>query len=149
MPSHPPGALVAFFAAVCVIELVKAQFLGAVTAANRGKLKMFINAEDARWLGGQAVARDHERVRRLFRAHRNELENLVPFFIGGSLYLLSAASPAIGAAYFSLFLIARSFHTFAYLTQRARMRRDSFAAGWLVTIALAMHSAAALILRVA
>jgi len=141
MSSLSSGALLAVFAVVCALLVLKAQMLAAATAATRGKLKKFINPEDAVWLGGEHVNPDDERVQRMLRAHRNDLENLLPFFAGGTLYILSGAASTAGAAYFGVFLLARYAHTFAYLKQKARMRRDAFTLGWLVTIAMSIHAA--------
>lgn len=135
------GVLTAIFAVVCALLVTKAQVLGAATAAIRGKLKKFLNPEDAAWLGGEHVTPDDELVQRIARAHRNDLENLLPFFVGGALYLHIGAATAIGAAYFCAFFLARYAHTYAYLKQKARMRRDAFTVGWLVTIAMSIHAA--------
>lgn len=135
------SALLSVFAVVCALLVLKAQFLGAATAATRGRLKKFINPEDAVWLGGEHVNPDDERVQRIFRAHRNDLENLLPFFVGGTLYILSGAATTAGAAYFGVFLLARYAHTFAYLKQKARLRRDAYTLGWLVTIVISIHAA--------
>lgn len=135
------SVLTAIFAVVCALLVTKAQVLGAATAATRGKLKKFLNPEDAAWLGGEHVTPDDELVQRIVRAHRNDLENLLPFFIGGALYLHVGAATTVGAAYFCLFLLARYAHTYAYLKQKARMRRDAFTVGWLVTIAMSIHAA--------
>jgi glutathione S-transferase len=132
--------LFAVFATVCVLLMLKAQILAAATAATRGKLKKFINEEDARWLGGEHVNPDDERVQRIFRAHRNDLENFLPFFMGGALYLTSGASATVGIIYFGIFLLARYGHTYAYLKQKARLRRDAFTAGWLVNIVMSLHA---------
>lgn len=141
MSSLSSGALLAVFAVVCALLVLKAQVLGAATAATRGKLKKFINPEDAVWLGGEHVNPDDERVQRIFRAHRNDLENLLPFFVGGTIYILSDAATTAGAAYFGVFLLARYAHTFAYLKQKARLRRDAFTLGWLATIVMSIHAA--------
>jgi uncharacterized membrane protein YecN with MAPEG domain len=135
------SVVVAIFAGVCALLVIKAQVLGVATAATRGKLKKFMNQEDVAWLGGEHVSPDDDRVQRIFRAHRNDLENLLPFFIGGSLYLHSGAATTVGAAYFCAFLLARYAHTYAYLKQKARMRRDAFAVGWLATIVMSIHAA--------
>jgi glutathione S-transferase len=135
------GTLYVGFALVCALLVLKAQLLGAATAATRGRLKRFINPEDADWLGGDHVDSDDEQVHRVFRAHRNDLENLLPFFVGGTLYVLSGASAIAGLAYFGLFAFARYAHSYAYLTHRARLRRDAFTVGWLVTILLSIHAA--------
>lgn len=139
--------LSAAFATVCVLLLLKAQILAAATAATRGKLKKFINEEDARWLGGEYVNPDDDRVQRIFRAHRNDLENLLPFFAGGALYLASGASVTVGIVYFSIFLFARYGHTYAYLKRKARLRRDAFTAGWLVNMVMSLHAASAILIK--
>lgn len=139
--SVPGGALLAVFAAVCALLILKAQVLGAATAATRAQLKKFINSEDADWLGGEHVDPDDERVQRILRAHRNDLENLLPFFAGGMLYVLSGASAKAGIAYFGLFVLARYAHSYAYLTRRAKLRRDAFTVGWLVTVGMSIHAA--------
>lgn len=141
MSSVSSGALLAIFSIVCALLVLKTQMLGAATAATRGKLKKFINPEDAVWLGGEHVNPDDERVQRIFRAHRNDLENLLPFFAGGTLYIFSGAASTAGAVYFGAFLLARYAHTFAYLKQKAQMRRAAFTLGWLVTIAMSIHAA--------
>lgn len=141
MSSLSDSALLSVFAIVCALLVLKAQVLGAATAATRAKLKKFINPEDAVRLGGERVNPDDERVQRIFRAHRNDLENLLPFFVGGTLYILSGAATTGGMAYFGVFVLARYAHTFAYLRQKARLRRDAFTLGWLVTIVMSLHAA--------
>jgi len=141
MSSLSSSALLAVFAVACALLVLKAQVLGAATAATRGRLKKFINPEDAVWLGGEHINPDDERVQRISRTHRNDLENLLPFFVGGTLYILSGAATTAGAAYFGVFLLARYAHTFAYLKQKARLRRDAFTLGWLVTIVMSIHAA--------
>ena len=126
---------------------VKAQLLAAATAATRGKLKAFINEEDADWLGGEHVAIDQPAVQRIFRAHRNDLEALVPFMIGGALYILSEADPYVGVGYFVVFLVARYAHTLAYLRGYPRLRRNTFTVAWLLNIVICGHAAAVLVMQ--
>jgi uncharacterized MAPEG superfamily protein len=133
--------LFATFTVICSLSVLKVQVLGVATAITRGKLKRFLNPEDAAWLGGECQNPDDERVQRIFRAHRNDLENLLPFFISGSLFLCSGGSLGFGLAYYGLYLFSRLFHSFAYLQQRARMRRDAYSVGWLVTIVMGLHAA--------
>jgi uncharacterized MAPEG superfamily protein len=112
--------LLAVFAMVCALLVLKAQVLGAATAARRGKLKLFLNEEDALWLGGEQARPDAETVDRIFRSHRNDLENLLPFFIGGTLYIAAKGPVVVGVLYFTVFLMARVAHTYAYLAHAAR-----------------------------
>ena len=132
--------LVAVFTAVLVVETLKTLLLGTATALTRGRVQKFINQEDADWLGGEAVEIDHPDAARLFRAQRNNIENLLPFFIAGSLYLASGASPMVGIGYMTVFFIGRTLHTFAYLGKRAMMRRNSYALAWLAIIATSLHA---------
>ena len=141
MPTVNPATLWAAFAIVCALLVLKAQVLGAATAATRGKLKQFLNAEDAEWLSGQHVKPDFETVDRIARAHRNDLENLLPFFIGGMLFLTGRGPTGAGLAYFIIFLFARYIHSAAYLLRKPALRRNAYTAGWLVTLVLACHAA--------
>jgi|SRR5262245_31156182 len=143
MPSLPetaPSVLPVAFATVLVLLAFKAQLLAAATAATRGRLRKFINEEDAAWLGGAVANPDDERVQRILRSHRNDLEALLPFFIVGSVYLASGASQTVGAIYCLVFLLARFTHTVAYLRRRPRLRRDAFTAAWLMVFAMGAHA---------
>lgn len=133
------------FGLVLLTLSLKALMLGAATAATRGRLKQFLNAEDAQWLGGAHVNPDSEQVARIGRAHRNDLENLLLFAICGALYIASGAAPLAGLAYCGLFLLARLLHTFAYLTGRPLLRRNAYTLGFLVIAVMSAHSAVALI----
>lgn len=144
MPTASSATLWAAFAIVCALLVVKAQVLGAATAATRGKLKQFLNAEDAQWLAGQHVKPDSEAVDRIARAHRNDLENLLPFFIGGMLFLAGGGPAGAGLAYFTVFLFARYIHSAAYLLRKPTLRRNAYTAGWLASMVLACHAACSL-----
>ena len=141
MPITDAATLWAAFAIVCVLLVLKAQVLGAATAATRGKLKQFLNAEDAQWLSGQHVKPDAETVDRIARAHRNDLENLLPFFIGGMLFLAGRGPTSAGLVYFVVFLFARYIHSAAYLLRKPALRRNAYTAGWLASLVLACHAA--------
>ncbi len=128
------------FTTVLVVETLKTLFLGTATALTRGKLQKFINQEDADWLGGEAVEIDHPDAARVFRAQRNNLENLLPFFIAGCLYLVSGANALVGIGYFVAFFVGRTLHTYAYLGKRAMMRRNVYSLAWLAIIAMSLHA---------
>lgn len=134
------GSLLLSLSIVLVLLILKASVLAAATASRRGNLKMFINEEDATWLAGAYVEVDDARVQRVFRAHRNDVENLVLFVPAALLYLFSGAGPLIGAIYYATFALARFAHTYAYLNRKARLRRDAFTLGWLVNIVMSIHA---------
>lgn len=49
-----------------------------------------------------------------FRAHRNDLENILPFFAAGFLYCLINPEPWIAINLFRLVAVARIAHTLVY-----------------------------------
>src|SRR5260370_38564550 len=98
---NPP--LLTVFGLVCLILGLKALLLGAATAATRGRLKQFLNAEDAAWLKGAHINPDPEAVAAIGRAHRNALENLLLFPICAAFSVAAGASPPVGFAHSGLF----------------------------------------------
>lgn len=135
------------FGMTTILLSLKALFLGTMTAAMRGKLKSFVNAEDAAWLGGRCVTSDLEAVARFGRAHRNDLENLLPFFVCGLLYVLSGGPALAGYIYCGVFLFSRILHTTAYLGARPMLRRNAYTFGFLVIVTMGAHAAWLLVQR--
>jgi microsomal prostaglandin-E synthase 1 len=135
------SVLFVIFGTTAILLSLKALFLGAATAAARGKLKSFLNAEDAAWLGGVHKNPDPEVVARWGRAHRNDLENLLPFFICGLLYVLSEGPAIAGYVYCGAFLIGRVLHTGAYLGARPMLRRNAYTLGFLTIAIMGVHAA--------
>jgi prostaglandin-E synthase 1 len=133
-------ALFAVFALTTIILSLKALFLGAATAATRGKLKSFLNVEDAAWLSGAHADPDPEIVARIGRAHRNYLENLLLFAVCGLLYVLAGGSALGGFIYCGAFLVARTLHTIAYLGRKPMLRRNAYTVGFLVIVAMSLHA---------
>ncbi|MEQ1725079.1 MAG: MAPEG family protein [Sphingopyxis sp.] len=128
----------AIFAVTLTVLALKAHFLGMATAAQRGRLKTFINAEDAAWLNGVHAA-DPESVSRIGRCHRNDLENLTLFAIAGGLFLALGGGAIAALVYCSSFAIARVLHTVAYLSARPLLRRNTYTLGFLAIFALSVH----------
>ncbi len=145
-PAFDPPLFTVFGFVILILSL-KALLLGAATAATRGRLKQFLNPEDAQWLKGAHVNPDPEAVARIGRAHRNDLENLLLFAICGASYVASGASQLAGLAYCGLFLLARLLHTLAYLTRRPELRRNAYTLGFLVIAVMSVHAAVVLITR--
>jgi len=142
-----PRLLLLSYSLVVVLSILKASALSVATASRRGALKRFINEEDATWLGGTHLEVDDPSVQRLFRAHRNELENLVLFVPAGALYLVSAASALAGTIYCGAFLLGRSAHTYAYLSRKASLRRNGYTIAWLTNIIMSIHALVAMIVH--
>jgi glutathione S-transferase len=91
-----------------------------------GKLKPVFNVEDV------------ERVR---RAHRNDLENILPFFVVGFLYVLTNPGQFLAINLFRVVAISRIIHSIVYavipLPQPARGL--SFGAALAATVYMAVQ----------
>src|SRR5262245_61395727 len=78
---------------VCsVVLVVKMQLLGAYTVTLRRRRKETMNPEDA-GERAQVVTANHPDVQRAMRAHRNDVENIVPFLVLALTAMLAGTSP--------------------------------------------------------
>lgn len=62
----------------------------------------------------QQVRFNDEDVERVRRAHRNDMENILPFFAVGLIYVLISPDPFIAINLFRAVAISRIIHTFVY-----------------------------------
>ncbi|KAJ6638398.1 Microsomal glutathione S-transferase 1 [Pseudolycoriella hygida] len=84
-----------------------------LTGAQRFRTKTFANPEDlpSKKLKVKFGDEDVERVR---RAHRNDLENVLPFIAVGFFYTLTSPSLYLATQLFRAAAISRLLHTFVY-----------------------------------
>ncbi|XP_063703013.1 microsomal glutathione S-transferase 1-like isoform X2 [Culicoides brevitarsis] len=99
-----------FWTGVLVLKLF---FMVILTARQRYTKGVFANPEDAATKKGK-VKFDDEDVERVRRAHLNDLENLVPFFIIGLLYVLTNPSHFLAMMLYRMIGFCRIAHTFVY-----------------------------------
>jgi uncharacterized MAPEG superfamily protein len=92
-------------------------------------------------LGGETVPSDVATAARWRRAHLNDVENFVPFVALGTAYIVLGGPAYTGLVYISLFTAARIAHTVAYLSSKARLRRDAYTVGFLVLVVMTIHVA--------
>jgi microsomal prostaglandin-E synthase 1 len=142
-PNHAPFVYYLIAAALLALQLLGLSFY---TGLARTKAKKVLNPEDARTVirGSEVVEVEAPEVARIHRAHRNALENAVPFFVIGLLYVLTQGSKLGALAYFGTFTLARLLHSLFYLGGVQPWRTATFAIGALATIGMAVH-----VLRVA
>ncbi|XP_067640989.1 microsomal glutathione S-transferase 1 [Eurosta solidaginis] len=100
----------AFWAGVLVIKML---LLSILTAIQRIKTKTFANPEDL-MSKHQKVKFDNPDVERVRRAHRNDLENILPFLVIGFLYVLTNPSVGLAVNLFRAVGISRILHTIVY-----------------------------------
>lgn len=128
--SNPVLRAYALSVAALVFNLV---FLALYTGAVRGKNKSFASPEDRGYTGSG----EHPSVTRALQAHRNALENFLPFFALATVYvLLCGASPLGAQLYCGVFAGARWLHTASYLAGKQPYRTLSFLVGVLCMLGL-------------
>ena len=128
--------------AVCSGILVIKMIASALyTGTQRGKVKGYVNPEDARVAGGGAEAAPEEKpeVARALRIQRNDLENIPAFFAIGLVYVLSGASGLGAAIYCWTFTLARIGHTVAYARGMQPARAILFGIAGLANLGMAVN----------
>jgi uncharacterized MAPEG superfamily protein len=127
------------FAACCIVLVLKMAFLAFYVGILRKRAKRYLNPEDAESFGGEAG--DSEAVERVRRAHYNDIENLVPFFIVGLLYVLGGATPRGATIYCVTFTVSRILHGWFYLGSVQPWRTLAFVVGLLCILGMATQVA--------
>jgi glutathione S-transferase len=125
--------MMAIYALSVSLLILNLFFITGATVSARGKNKSFINPEDK---GYQDSTRENEAVARAMRAHRNALENMVPFFAIAMLYLMTSGSPLGAKVYFGVFVAARWLHSIVYLAGKQPWRTLTFAIGALSVLGM-------------
>ena len=107
------------------------------TGTIRGFLeKSFSNPEDALLGKGKREGEDGPRTQRWTRAHRNALENLLPFSILGYLLATQLKQSEFWAWALVVFTVLRMLHTIAYVNAKQPFRTLSFFGAWVVMLAM-------------
>ncbi|XP_058121402.1 prostaglandin E synthase-like [Anopheles ziemanni] len=125
----------AFWAAVLALKMLVMSIL---TGMQRGSKKVFSNPEDVK--PGGTVAYNDPDVERVRRAHRNDMENILPYFIVGFLYMFTSPSVFVATNLFRLVAAVRISHTvFHALVPVAKFRGLSWAVGFFTTAFMAVR----------
>jgi glutathione S-transferase len=76
----------------------------------------------------------------VFRAHQNDLENILPFLVIGFGYMLSDPSQLVAINLFRAFTVARILHTFVYaiIVLPQPSRALVWGLGYVITIYMAV-----------
>jgi uncharacterized MAPEG superfamily protein len=113
--------------------------LALLTGLARLRGGIWVNPEDAEAFKGEKVAADHPDVVRANRSHMNTLENAVPFFVVGWLYVLTGATRTGATTYFATFVAARILHSIAYALGIQPWRSIAFFIGVFAIVGMAVH----------
>ncbi|MGZ6186076.1 MAG: MAPEG family protein [Candidatus Binataceae bacterium] len=139
MPHMMNDAAFRAYAIACSILVLKMSAAALMTAATRSRVKQFLNPEDARVLGGAGVMQEHPDVMRMLRMHRNDLENILPFFTVGLIFVLMGVSAFGAQVYFYTFTAARIVHTITYVAKMQPWRTVTFVVGLLCTVGMVVQ----------
>ncbi|KAM6985446.1 prostaglandin E synthase [Aplochiton taeniatus] len=123
-----------------VLLVLKMYIVAIITGQLRLRKKAFANPEDALRHGGLHYHRDDPSVERCRRAHRNDLENILPFLFLGALYAITGPSLAVARAHFLIFFAGRVMHSIAYLfALKAPSRSVAYVIAQLPCVSMALQ----------
>ena len=132
------------FALVAVLLVLKMMLVGSYTSVLRIRRRVYATPEDYRLQGLAPRATGDDDIERVRRAHRNDLENVLPFLAVGFLYALTGPSPFAARVYFLGFLAARVLHSVFYSEMQPH-RTIAFAIGSVLMVAMAVTTLVALV----
>src|SRR5579864_520437 len=128
----------------CLVLVLNMFVLAGMTGGGRGKAKVFVNPEDV-GTAGKLQAVDADWVARTMRAHRNALENFVPFAVIGWLYVVMGATARGAYILMGTYVAARILHSIVYLAGKQPWRTIFYAVGALATLGMMIQVARAAI----
>jgi uncharacterized MAPEG superfamily protein len=136
MFDNPFYRLYALTSAILCLHLL---LLAALTGTVRTKAKTFVNPEDARVTKGKLAPEDVDPVLRVRRAHLNAVENAVPYFVLGALYVASGCTKQGAVIYMWTFTVSRILHSVFYLLGLQPWRTIIYAVSALALAGMAVH----------
>jgi uncharacterized MAPEG superfamily protein len=125
---------VRLFAACYLILVLKMMLTGGYTSFLRIRRQVYATPEDYALQGLSPSAVADEQIERVRRAHRNDLENVLPFFAVGFFYALSEPSLLAARVGFIGFTLARILHTVCYVRSLQPWRTLAFGVGAVLTL---------------
>jgi uncharacterized MAPEG superfamily protein len=126
----------AMFVACSLLLCLEMASISFVTPLIRQKRNVWLNEEDALRFSGTVAEVEHRDVARMLRVHRNQLENCVPFFVLGRLWIATGGSAGLGTFLFAVFTFSRIVHPIFYLARMGRLRTAAFTFGFLSLLLL-------------
>ncbi len=122
------------FALCYLILVLKMMVLGSYTSVMRIRRRIYATPEDYALQGLKASTKADEDIERSRRAHRNDLENILPFFGVGLVYALTDPSLLAAQISFIGFTLARVLHSIFYVYQMQPARTLAFSFGALLML---------------
>ncbi len=127
------------FGVVYLLLVVKMVAVGFYTSSIRIRRKVYATPEDFEFQQLPPKERDPD-IERARRAHRNDLENILPFFGVGLLYAWTNPSMVAASIYFIGYAVARYLHTIFYLAAIQPHRTIAFTVALLLMLAMLVNT---------
>lgn len=124
------------FGVTYLILVLKMVAVGAYTSVLRIRGGVYATGEDYTYRGLSPKAGTNEDIERARRAHRNDLENILPFFGVGLLYALSNPSLTAARIYFVGYAVARVLHSVFYIRSMQPHRTAAFGVALFLMLAM-------------
>jgi glutathione S-transferase len=142
LTDYPALRLLGFVYLVLVLKMVA---VGSYTSYVRIRRGHYATPEDFALQGLAPVTARDEDIERARRAHRNDLENVLPFFGAALLYALTQPSMAWARIYFVGFATARVLHSVFYIRQQQPHRTIAFTVAIVLMMAMVLNTFANLL----
>ena len=126
------------FGLTYLILVLKMVAVGWSTSFYRIRDKQFATPEDYALQGLKPKSTVHEDIERTRRAHRNDLENILPYFGVGLLYALTNPSITSARVFFIGYTVARVLHSICYLASLQPWRTIAFMVAQVMMIVMAV-----------
>jgi glutathione S-transferase len=124
---------------VYLVLVLKMVAVGSYTSSIRIRRGVYATPEDYQ-LQGQPPKQADEDVERARRAHRNDLENILPFFGVAFFYCLTQPSMFMARIYLVGFATARVLHSVFYIRQRQPQRTIAFMVGLVLMLLMTLST---------
>jgi uncharacterized MAPEG superfamily protein len=121
-----------------MILVVKMVAVGWSTSFFRIRDKHFATPEDYRLQGLTPKSVVNEDVERTRRAHRNDLENILPYFGVGLFYALTNPSLTAARIFFIGYTVARILHSIFYIASLQPWRTVAFGVAQILMLTMAV-----------
>ena len=135
--ADPPVRL---FAVIYLLLVLKMAAVGSYTSILRLRRRVFATPEDYRLQGLAPRETRDEDIERVRRAHQNDLENILPFFIVGFIFLMTRPSLLAAQIYGIGYLVARTLHSVFYIRSMQPHRTIAFTLGGVLTLAMLVQT---------
>jgi len=140
MPHALGDPVVRLYVVVYLLLALKMAAVGSYTSVLRIRRKVYATPEDYALQGMAVRTTRDEDIERVRRAHQNDLENILPFFVVGFLYLLTGPSYAAAAIYLIGYLVARTLHSVFYIASLQPYRTIAFTLGGILTLGMIVQT---------